>query len=331
MNSRRLVGFALVVSSLGFLASSSLSQQIAPANTPFSFMAFGDVPYALPADYAKFERLLGAINTAKPNFSLFIGDIKSGSSPCSDENILKIRDYFNTLEQPLVFTPGDNEWTDCHRDAAGKFNPLERLSFVRKSFYPTASSLGKTTLRLERQSDVSDHKQMVENARWTVNNVTFATVHIVGSNNGFERNQESVAEFFARDAANVAWIKETFAKAKASNVAAVVFGFQADMFFPADAGGYGKSGFTTSLAAFSSEAATFGKPVLLVHGDSHVLVIDQPLNDAKGVVLENVTRLEVMGGAGRVHAVQVTVNPNDTGVFSFKPIWVRENLLPVSK
>jgi hypothetical protein len=80
-----------------------------------------------------------------------------------------------------------------------------------------------------------------------------------------------------------------------------------------------------------TEAAAFGKPVLLIHGDSHVLIVDQPLNDAKGAVLDNVTRLEVMGGAGRVHAVQVTVNPSEVGVFGFKPMWVRENLLPAAK
>jgi hypothetical protein len=202
---------------------------------------------------------------------------------------------------------------------------------VRKSFFPTANSLGKKTMPLEQQSAVPEFKQMVENTRWTQNNVMFATVHIVGSNNGYERNVDSISEFFARDAANVAWIKDTFSKAKASNAAAVVFGFQADMFFTTDSNGYGKSGFTKSLAAFTSEAAAFGKPVLLVHGDSHVLVIDQPLVDAKGAALDNVTRLEVMGGAGRVHAVQVTVNPADTGVFSFQPMWIKENLNPPAK
>ncbi len=323
-----------VLGCFGLLALTSVSlsvpQQSTMTNAPFSFVAFGDVPYSLPGDYAKFERLLLEINKTKPNFNLFVGDIKSGSSPCSDENIVKIRDYFNTLEQPLMFTPGDNEWTDCHRDAAGKFDPLERLAFVRKTFHASDSSLGKTALKLERQSDVSEHKQMVENARWTFNRVLFATVHIVGSNNGFERTQESVNEFFARDAANVAWIKDTFSKAKASSAAAVVFGFQADMFM-LDSTGYGKSGFTKSLAAFATEAASFGKPVLLVHGDSHILVIDQPLNDAKGVVLENVTRLQVMGGAGRVHAVRVDVDPSSSSLFSFKPMWVRENLLPPAK
>jgi hypothetical protein len=306
MNIRRLVitAIGLVgVATLGaFSARVTLAQS---ASAPFSFMAFGDMPYSLP-----------------------------------DENILKIKDYFNTLEQPLIFTPGDNEWTDCHRDAAGKFNPLERLEFVRKSFFASNKSLGKNPMTLERQADVSEFKQMVENTRWTMNNVMFATLHVIGSNNGFERNLDSVGEFFARDNANVAWIKDTFAKAKAAGNAGVVFGFQADMFFtstavyslPGNAGdnAYAKSGFAKTLTTLAAESAAFAKPVLLVHGDSHVLVIDQPLVDAKGALLENVTRLEVMGAAGRVHAVEVMVNPNDTGVFSFRPMWVKENF-PAAK
>ena len=297
----------------------------------FKFVALGDMPYALPADYPKFEKLIGMINASNPAFSIHIGDIKSGSSPCSNENILKIRDYFATFEQPLVYTPGDNEWTDCHRDAAGKFDPLERLDYLRKTFFATSNSQGKNPLKLERQADVSDFKQMVENARWQKNNVMFATLHVIGSNNGFERTSESVNEFFARDNANVAWIKDVFAKAKANGNAAVAIGFQADMFYtssavfslPANAfdNTYAKAGYQKTLAALSAEAAAYGKPVLLIHGDSHVLIVDQPLTDAKGVLLENVTRLEVPGAAGRVHAVEVSVDPRSENTFGFKVMW----------
>jgi hypothetical protein len=315
----------------GLLAASVLVSAQQTPQDAFKFMALGDMPYALPADYPKFEKLIGMINSSNPAFSVHIGDIKSGSSPCSNENILKIKGYFDTFEQPLVYTPGDNEWTDCHREAAGKFDPLERLDFLRKTFFNTTNSQGKNPMKLERQADMSDHKQMVENARWQKNNIMFGTLHVLGSNNGFERNLESVSEFFARDNANVAWIKDIFAKAKADGNAAVVLNFQADMFFtsnsvfalPAGAGdnAYAKSGFLKTLAALSLESAAFAKPVLLIHGDSHVLIIDQPLVDAKGVLLENVTRLEVPAGAGRVHAVEVSVDPKSINTFGFKVMW----------
>jgi hypothetical protein len=321
----------LALLTTGLVATSVLVGAQQTPQDPFKFIALGDMPYALPDDYPKFEKLIGMINASNPAFSIHIGDIKSGSTPCSNENILKINDYFKTFEQPLVYTPGDNEWTDCHRDAAGKFNPLERLEYLRKTFFASQNSQGKNPMKLERQADLSEYKQMVENARWQKNNVMFATLHVIGSNNGFERNAESVAEFFARDTANVAWIKDVFAKAKSDGNAAVVLNFQADMFFTSTAvyslptnafdNAYAKAGFQKTLAALSSEAAAYAKPILLIHGDSHVLVIDQPLNDGKGVPLENVTRLEVPAGVGRAHAVEVSVDPKSVNTFGFKVMW----------
>jgi hypothetical protein len=321
----------LTLISIGLVSAGVLVSAQQTPQDAFKFIALGDMPYALPADYPKFEKLIGMINTSAPAFSVHIGDIKSGSSPCTNENILKIKGYFDTFEQPLIYTPGDNEWTDCHREAAGKFDPLERLDYLRKTFFNTTNSQGKTPIKLERQADVSEYKQMVENARWQKNNIMFGTLHVVGSNNGFERNAESVAEFFVRDNANVAWIKDIFTKAKTDGNAAVVLNFQADMFYtstavfslPANAfdNAYAKAGFQKTLAALSAESAAFAKPVLLIHGDSHVLIIDQPLNDPKGVLLENVTRLEVPAGAGRVHAVEVSVDPKSMNTFGFKVIW----------
>ncbi len=315
---------ALAVSALG---ATAFTQQ---SNDAFKFVAIGDTPYSLPADYPRFERLISSINAAKPSFTVHAGDIKSGSSECSDANILKIRDYFNTFENPLVYAVGDNEWTDCHREKAGKFDPLERLGKLREWFFAKAQSLGKTPMSLERQADVSDFKQMVENARWSKNGVMFATLNIPGSNNGFERNLASSAEYFERDKANVAWIKDTFAKAVASNAPAVVFTYQADMMFKITASGdYSNAGYKNTLAAFAAGAKAFKKPVLLIHGDSHLFTIDQPLLDADGVtVLENVTRLEVFGEK-QIQGVEVLVDPSSSGVFGFRPLIVTENMNPV--
>ena len=40
------------------------------------------------------------------------------------------------FNDPLVYTPGDNEWTDCHRANNGKYDPLERLAALRAMFFP---------------------------------------------------------------------------------------------------------------------------------------------------------------------------------------------------
>ena len=45
-----------------------------------------------------------------------------------------------------MFTPGDNDWTDCDRPSNGGFNSLERLDHERQLFFSTPNSLGQHQL-----------------------------------------------------------------------------------------------------------------------------------------------------------------------------------------
>jgi hypothetical protein len=53
----------------------------------------------------------------------------------SDAYIKGIRDALDSYSGALVYTPGDNEWTDCHRLASDPKNPVERLGFLRAKFF----------------------------------------------------------------------------------------------------------------------------------------------------------------------------------------------------
>jgi len=60
-----------------------------------------------------------------------------------------------------------------------------------------------------------------------------------------------------------------------------------------------------------AEAAAFGRPVLLIYGDSHVFRQHRPFpEDAPGILA-----LEVPG-ASRMHAVEVGVTRDAPGIFS---------------
>ena len=93
----------------------------------FKFVALGDMPYSQPADFVRFERLIKVINSKKNAFSIFVGDTKSGDTPCSNEHVQKMTGYFNSFKSPLIYSIGDNEWTDCHRIMAGAYDHLDRL------------------------------------------------------------------------------------------------------------------------------------------------------------------------------------------------------------
>jgi hypothetical protein len=225
-----------------------------------------------------------------------------------------------------VYSPGDNEWTDCHRILAGAYDPLERLEALRTVFFSTNQSLGKNPIRLQRQADLDPrYSKYVENAYWIKNNFLFVSIHIPGSNNNNEGTESAIKEYQDRNQANLAWIDQAFNLATQRNLNGIIFAYQADMFYKPSQLTSSDSGYRDTLESLISKSEIFNKPVLLIHGDTHRLKIDQPLhrkNQKK--VLENVLRLQVMG-ADQVQAVEVQVNPAQEQPFSFRPIILKEN------
>ena len=278
----------------------------------FTFAAIGDVPYG---PHEEFAALVDKINTQSLAFTIHVGDIKSGSTVCSDETFTSVRQLFDRFDRALIYTPGDNEWTDCHRVNNGRYGPLERLEKIRQLFFASNESLGKQRLPLQTQSSQKSFTPFVENRRWSQGKVRFATLHLVGSNNNLQPGLPSSSEFAAREHANIAWLKETFAEAKANMDSAVVLAMQADTFFGEPRKG---SGFVRWNAALAQEVAAWGKPVLLIQGDTHQYLIDNPLKDASGKPLRQLVRV-VVPGEREADAVLIAVDTTDTVTpFQFK-------------
>ncbi len=297
----------------------------------FKFVALGDMPYSQPADFVRFERLIQTINSKKPAFSIFVGDTKSGSSPCSNEHSQKMTAYFNSFKSPLIYSIGDNEWTDCHRILAGGYNPLERLDYIRTTQFNSANSFGKTKLKLQRQADVMPNfRAYVENSLWTRGNFLFVNVHIPGSNNNLGRDEESNREYDLRNQANLAWINHAFDLTAEKKYVGIIFAFQADIFYSAETVYGANSGYRETVSTFRDRSENLAIPILLIHGDSHRLKIDQPLLSSKNKPLENVYRLEVMG-ADQVQAVEVEVNSKESSPYSFRPLLIPLNVQGIEK
>jgi hypothetical protein len=306
---------------------------------PFVFVAFGDMPYCLPqapeacpGEFGRVARLVRDINAANPAFSVFIGDTKGGSEICSDERLLQPFSWMTLATAPLVYTPGDNEWTDCWQDRTGRYDPLERLAFLRARFFRDDRSLGRAQMRLTRQADVDPANRLyVENARWTRSGVVFATVHFMGSNNNRPTEPGetpasnppagAMEEFQARDAANIAWMAAAFAEARATNAPAVVLAFQAEINYVERCGRGQDSGLRSFREALIREAAAFGRPVLIIHGDSHFWLHDRPFPQA-----QNVTRIMVPGDR-ETRAVRVAVDPAAADPWSFSLIGLDDRLM----
>jgi hypothetical protein len=273
---------------------------------------------------------------------LHAGDIKAGkASPCTDQYFASIRSLFDTFQDPLVYTPGDNEWTDCHVASKnnGLYTPTERLQAVRKLFFPVAGrTLGVHAARVLTQARDPRNSAFVENTLWREARVVFAAVNIAGSNNdgapwgaplpADAANYPSQAEEQAtRARANAAWIAKTFAVARETEAPGVVLLFQADMWDQAEPD---LSGYDALVQQIGTLAARFGKPVLLLEGDSHVFRVDNPFSTtsvlhaihANTPVANNVTRIVVEGSGGRTEYVRLTVDPrrNAPSLFAWERV-----------
>ena len=307
-----------------------LLQTYKPDPAAFSFAAIGDQQYG-PAGEAKWPALAKSINdsAAGLKFVVHAGDIKSGSTLCADEVFSNRLESFNSIQIPLILTPGDNEWTDCHRANNGAYDPLDRLALERRTFFSTDESLGAKKIKVFRESEDARYTLYRENAIWTEGNVVFATLHIIGSNNNLGRTPEQDAEYRARNIANLDWMHTAFSLARDGGFGAVMFTFQADPPFPRGIDGAvlkPDTGFEDFIAVLESEAIVFDKPILVIHGDTHTFRVDKPMVTKKdSTVIENIQRLEVPGSSDS-HWVRVSIDPSrPNSFFSFAHVDVPEN------
>jgi len=324
---------------LATLTAVAAAAQAAPVT---SFALIGDTPYGV-AQEPMFDRVIDDINAnAHVRFVIHTGDIKAGSERCDDDLFLRRFAQYQRFSMPFVLTPGDNEWTDCHRTSNGNYVPTERLARLREIFYPVPGrTTGGRSAKVNSQAFQAGHEAYVENQMATVGGVTFATLHVVGSNNDLAPwdqidstdsvetpRADRIAEYEAREAANLAWIATTFDEAERAGARGVLIAMQADPLFEVDAADASRSGFNAVLDAITARAIAFGKPVVVAHGDSHYFRMDKPLyaTDANGVksLVPNVTRIENFGSQD-VHWVEIVVDPKDENVFSVRPHIVQGN------
>jgi len=288
---------------------------------PVVFGLFGDTPYS------QWERdnlpdLIAEMDRENLAFVVHDGDIKNGSSVCSDEALQDILGVFQKSVTPLVYVPGDNEWTDCHRKSNGGYDPVERLGKLREWFFPNDLALGQRPLKLERQSSDPAFASYRENVRWETGGTLFVGMNVTGSDNNFSGTKRSggpVAEFIDRGAANKTWLAQSFALARSKKLAGILVVIQANPGFHAANAGNPSAGYRDFLIQLREETLAFSGQVVLVHGDTHHHQINQPMEDPNTKeTVKNFTRVETIGSPffGWVRGTVDAANPR---VFRFTP------------
>jgi hypothetical protein len=309
-----------------------------------TYAIFGDTPYGTP-QFENFPNDVAEINAdPQVQLAMHLGDIKNGSSQCTTAYFEQIRADFDGFVDPLVYTPGDNEWTDCHRANNGAFWPAgpvlngdtrpARLDEIHRIFFDKPGwTLGQHARHVATQSG-----QYVENVMWHQVQVEFGDLDVPGSNNDwkpwFEQPQTNsqIAEVNGRTHADLVWLDRIFDRASKEHAKAVAIGIQADMWDPAFAGNPAEfDHFQPIVQELAAQALRFHGPVLLLNGDSHEFVDDHPLADPSrpqnksmyGIAQDvpNLRRITVNGSTTPCHEwLKLTIDPHTSGVFSYQRV-----------
>jgi hypothetical protein len=312
-----LVAFALVPAA----ASADGLGSVIGSRAPETLAIYGDAPYGTnPTDTAELNAtpaFIDAVNNdPKVDGVIHVGDIHSGKQYCTEAYDRNVFNLWNQFKDPLVYTPGDNEWTDCHKPAegGGTYNagtgqidyvvdgggnkvdyaggdPIANLQLIRSIFFPAVGvTLGQHKHHVLSQAQLFDpfhpaDRKYVENVLWIKSNVLFVTVNIPGgSNNDTDiwygastASSAQTQEKAERTGADLRWLNLAFGAAKLLHLKGVVIATQADMWDP-EKGAAHQSEYEPLVSSVASHTASLGKPVLMFNGDSHVYRSDNPLS-----------------------------------------------------
>jgi len=305
MNARRraLVAFG------GIAASALLPANVQPqarGTDAFAFALIGDVPYnalevqVLKAVFASFDSDLA--------FALHVGDIKASWEECSDSLLDRRLALLAASPVPLVYVPGDNEWTDCGRARAGRFDPRERLDWLRRhafggstaSWPSSVTTSGASSLEgYERQSD-RFAGGLPENRRWRHRRVRFVTLNLPGSNDGLDADGLARSDRERRTRADAQWLLDSYRLAAEERAEAIVVSVHANPRFGA-ARRFGTDGYQPFRSLLRAASDGFAGPTLLLHGDSHRHRVEQ--------ITRKLQRVESYGSPFVDRWVRIDVEP----------------------
>lgn len=294
---------------------------------------------------------------------LHVGDTHSGKSYCTEAYNRTIADQWKAFKTPVVYSIGDNEWADCHKkaeggglynattkaidyvlDASGKpvdyagGDPVANLELVRSLFFTTAGKTLGAAMSVHSQATEYDaayptDSHYVENVWWMKSGVLFVTLNIPGgSNNGTDpwygapaMSPAQAQEVANRTAASLRWLDTAFRQAGKEGAIGVVIQIQADLWYLDGNTASHIVGYKPYVDSLATNAKTFGKPVLLLNGDSHGYRSDNPLVAGSSCVAEPSSGAPAVACTDDVSSTQ----PYSYNVPNFRRITVHGSTLPL--
>jgi hypothetical protein len=162
--------------------------------------------------------------------------------------------------------------------------------------------------------------------------VLFVTVNLPGgSNNDTDvwygapaMSQSQADEVATRTAAGLRWLDTAFKKATDNHDKAVLITLQADMWDVDGKSAAHLSQYKQFIDRIATNTKAFGKPVLLINGDSHVYRSDNPLKAGAPCAIETTPGVKTIACPADAYASQ----PNGYDVANFHRLVVHGSTTP---
>ena len=239
---------------------------------PLAF-SFGVIsqPLVAAADDTRLKEAIVASDGDSLAFVVMNG-IKSINEPCSDKLLFKRKEVFQGAKNGLIVSLAASDWSAC-QNGSGQSLAMERLNRVRELFFETEFSFGASRLPLLRQASMLKFRAYVENVRWEIGNLVFATLHLPANNNDFLSGAGRNNEFDDRLIADREWLHRTFGIAAQKKAAAVVLFVDANpLALPERSSRLGngmrRDGFLEIRKLLLAQSERFSGRVLLIHGQA---------------------------------------------------------------
>lgn len=198
--------------------------------------------------------------------------IKTRNESCEDPLLEQRKAILDHAKNGIVVALTAQDWTRCKRND-GKSNDIERLTRMREMLYADEFSLGATRIPVVRESNVPKFRSYVENARWEIGDILYATIDIPSDNNHYRTEAGRNSEFEDRLVANRNWLQRLFTLATTRKMSAIVLFCDGNPLHKADPKRANdpaakRDGYSETRQQLATLVENFSGKVLIVHGVS---------------------------------------------------------------
>lgn len=232
---------------------------------PFSFGVLGPASAAARDNTHTIQATIFETDADNLAFLVAIG-IKGRREPCGNTLYHERRKMLDAAENGVMVTITANDWAVCE-GVPRRSGAAERLMQLRELFFNGEFSLGGTRLPVLRQSASPQFRSYVENARWEMGNILFATVNLPANNNNFVSDAGRNSEHEDRQVANRLWLQRLFKIAAYQKMPAIVlFADVNPLNEPPPP--KGRDGFADTRKVLKSLASRYSGKVLVISGNA---------------------------------------------------------------